>query len=320
MAARYTKHMGRRCFVTPRLQLMQLLFTAGLILVGVLVMYQGGGHVVVLRSGMHMAEYQFPGGGQRLLPDRQIVALYGEPDTPELGALGQQPLDASIIRVKDLARQYVGQSNPKVLPAFEIIATVASDTPMADGSYSRPADSRTLATWVAAARQHGVYVMLDLQPGRTDFFTQAQQLAPLLAQPNVGLALDPEWRLATDQLPLQQIGSVDVGEINKTAAWLADLTRRKHLPQKLLLLHQFRPSMIVNRAGLDTAYPELAYVIQMDGQGSQPDKENSWQAVTAEPPEGVQFGWKNFFEKDVPMRSPQETMTLVPRPAYVSYQ
>lgn len=267
-----------------------------------------------------MAEYQFPGGGQRLLPDRQIVALYGEPDTPELGALGQQPLDASIIRVKDLARQYVGQSNPKVLPAFEIIATVASDTPMADGSYSRPADSRTLATWVAAARQHGVYVMLDLQPGRTDFFTQAQQLAPLLAQPNVGLALDPEWRLATDQLPLQQIGSVDVGEINKTAAWLADLTRRKHLPQKLLLLHQFRPSMIVNRAGLDTAYPELAYVIQMDGQGSQPDKENSWQAVTAEPPEGVQFGWKNFFEKDVPMRSPQETMTLVPRPAYVSYQ
>ena len=78
--------------------------------------------------------------------------------------------------------------------------------------------------------------------------------------------------------------------------------------------------MIANRAELDTSYAELAYVIQMDGQGSQPNKENSWQAVTAEPPNGVQFGWKNFFQKDAPMRSPQDTMKLVPQPAYVSYQ
>jgi len=311
--------MGRRWFVI-RLQLLHLLFAAGLLLAGALAMNQGGGRVVLLRSKVHMNQYQFPGGGQQLLPGRQIVALYGEPDTPELGALGQQPLSQGIVRIKDLARQYVSQGNPKVLPAFEIIATIASDAPMADGSYSRPADSRMLATWVAAARQHGVYVILDLQPGRTDFLTQAQQLTPLLLQPNVGLALDPEWRLAPNQVPLQQIGSVDVGEINKTAAWLADLTRRNHLPQKLLLLHQFRPAMIANRAELDTSYAELAYVIQMDGQGSQPNKENSWQAVTAEPPNGVQFGWKNFFQKDAPMRSPQDTMKLVPQPAYVSYQ
>ena len=40
-----------------------------------------------------------------------------------------------------------------------------------------------------------MYVVLDLQPGRTDFLTQAKRYEPLLALPHVGLALDPEWRL-----------------------------------------------------------------------------------------------------------------------------
>ena len=274
-----------------------------------------------MRNKVHADQYVFPGGGIQLFPGRQMVALYGEPDTPELGALGQQPLDASIARVKMLAQQYVGAANPRVLPTFEILATVASDTSMDNGSYSRPADTRVLATWIAAARQHGVYVVLDLQPGRQDFLTQAQRLMPLLLQPNVGLALDPEWRLGSNQLPLEQIGSVDATEVNATTSWLADVVRTYHLPQKLLLLHQFRASMITNRNTLDVSRPELAYAIQMDGQGTQPEKENSWQAITADPPSSiVGFGWKNFFLKDTPMRSPQDTMKLMPRPVYVSYQ
>jgi hypothetical protein len=263
-----------------------------------------------------------PGGGKRLFPGRRIIALYGEPDTPVLGALGEQSLTASITRVTDLAKQYQDDvTSVRVLPAFEIIATVASDTSMNDDSYSRFADMRTLATWVGSAKQHGIYVVLDLQPGRSDFITQAQQFAPLLGQPNVGLALDPEWRLAPDQLPLEQIGTVSADEVNKTAEWLAALVRDRHLPQKLFVVHQFRTSMITDRAALDTSHTELAYVIQMDGQGSQPEKENSWQAITANPPsDKIGFGWKNFFAKDTPMRSPQDTMQLTPRPVYVSYQ
>ena len=41
-----------------------------------------------------------------------------------------------------------------------------------------------------------MYVVLDLQPGYTDFLAQAQRYEEFLAQPHVGLALDPEWRLA----------------------------------------------------------------------------------------------------------------------------
>ena len=57
------------------------------------------------------------------------------------------------------------------------------------------------ARWaVEAAAEHGVYVVLDLQPGRQDFLSQAQQYQELLELPNVGLALDPEWRLGPDQV------------------------------------------------------------------------------------------------------------------------
>lgn len=240
---------------------------------------------------------------------------------PALGALGEQSLGGSIQRVKDMARQYEVPGAPPVLPAFEIIATIASDSSMPDGSYSRAVDIKKLATWVSRARQAGVYVVLDLQPGRSDFLTQAEAFVPLLSQSNVGLALDPEWRLGPGQVPLEQIGSVDITEVNRTIAWLAGLTKQKQLPQKLLLLHEFRPSMISNRQALETSYTELAYAIQMDGQGSQPDKMNSWEAITSDPPKpNVYFGWKNFFSKDAPMRSPKETLRLIPQPQYVSYQ
>lgn len=165
-----------------------------------------------------------------------------------------------------------------------------------------------------------MYVILDLQPGRTDFLTQAKLYESLLLEPHVGLALDPEWRLLPNQVHLKQIGSVGAAEINSVAAWLADLTRRHNLPQKAFLLHQFRLSMITDRVQLDTSHKELAYIIQMDGNGAQSTKLTTWRTILADPPARMQFGWKNFYDEDHPVLSPEATMQLDPKPWYVSYQ
>ena len=109
---------------------------------------------------------------------------------------------------------------------------------------------------------------------------------------------------APGQLPLKQIGSVSITEVNSVVNWLAGLTARRHLPQKLLVLHQFRLSMIQDEQGLDTRHDDLAIVIHMDGQGTPADKQQTWDAVTAAAPPGVFFGWKNFFAKDHPMLTP----------------
>jgi hypothetical protein len=265
---------------------------------------------------------QLPGGGQLLFPGRMLVALYGNPGSAALGVLGEQGLDASIERARQSAAAYDGLVGRPVVPAFEIIATIASSAPGPDGNYSSEADPEALRPWVEAAQRAGLYVVLDLQPGRSDFLTQAKAYASLLEQPDVGLALDPEWRLGPSQLPLQQIGSVGVDEVNGVATWLADLTREHRLPQKLFVVHQFRTGMVTGRERLDTSRPELAVTVHADGQGAPGDKQETWARVHEHlPPGPLHWGWKNFYDEDHPVLTPQQTIDQVdPDPDLVTYQ
>lgn len=263
---------------------------------------------------------ELPGGGQVLFPGRRLVALYGHPGTSSLGVLGEQGPEESVERAQQLASEYEPFSDEPVLPAFEIIATVASSFPGSDGDYSNEAEIETLRPYVDAAAEAGVYVVLDLQPGRTDFLTQARLYEELLRLPHVGLALDPEWRLEPNQVHLRQIGRVSAAEIEEVADWLAGIVREERLPQKMLLLHQFRMSMITERETLDATRDELAYLVQMDGDGAPGDKFATWEALKQDPPEGLFLGWKNFFDEDTPTFSPEETFAVEPKPWWVSYQ
>ncbi len=288
----------------------------------VLAIGAGFGSAGLLASRIAVAQtgVQLPGGGQILFPMHRLVALYGHPGTPGLGALGQQGLQASIARARNVAAPYRALSRVPVIPAFEIIATVAQAQPGQDGDYSYESSVASLRPWVRRATAAGMYVILDLQPGRASLLAQARRYRSLLELPDVGLALDPEWKLAPGQLPLRQIGSVSISEVNSVARWLADLTAQYRLPQKLLVLHQFRLSMIRDERKLDTRYDDLAILIHMDGQGTPAAKQQTWETVTRAAPAGVFFGWKNFYAKDHPMMSPQQTMARTPRPSMISYQ
>jgi hypothetical protein len=272
------------------------------------------------RLAVAEADRQLPGGGQVMFPGRRLVALYGHPGTPALGVLGQQDLAASIARARRMAAQYRPLSSVPVVPAFEIIASVAEASPGPDGTYSSETPVRELLPWVRQAIADGLYVVLDLQPGRASFLQQAEDYQSLLEQPDVGLALDPEWKLQPGQKPLKQIGHADIGEVNGVVRWLAALTARYRLPQKLLVLHQFQLAMIGDERDLDTSHDDLSIVIHMDGQGIPRVKQVTWDAVTAAAPDGVSFGWKNFLVKDHPMLTPGQTMTRTPTPVMITYQ
>lgn len=280
----------------------------------------GTGTLLTQRVAMAESAPQLPGGGQVLFPMREIVALYGTPGAPALGALGEQGLRASIARAERVAGRYSSLTGVPVIPAFEIIATVATAAPGPDHRYSYATPVAELRPWVTAASNAGMYVTLDLQPGRANFLAQAKGYESLLRLPNVGLALDPEWKLGPRQVPLQQIGSVSVSEVNSVVTWLAGLTARYHLPQKLLELHEFRLSMIQGIQKLDTRHDDLAIVINMDGQGAPATKQQTWDAVTANAPRGVFFGWKDFYVKDTPMLDPARTIHRQPVPVLISYQ
>ena len=265
---------------------------------------------------------EIPGGGLLMFDgeiNRRLVAVYGHPVTSALGVLGEQGPERGVERLKRIAVGY-DADGATVLPAFEIIATVASAGAGRDGDYSSETALDVIRPWIETAEAAGVYVVLDLQPGRTDFLRQAKIYEEFLRLPHVGLALDPEWRLKPHQVHLRQIGTVDASEINQVVRWLAGIVREEALPQKLLIVHQFRFTMITNRDRIETP-PELAVVIQMDGQGSQGAKNSTWNALTRGTEEsGYRWGWKNFYDEDFPTASSAKVLGLTPTPVFVSYQ
>ena len=112
---------------------------------------------------------------------------------------------------------------------------------------SRQPDA-VIRRYLRAARRHDMLLLLDIQPGRSDFFTETTRLERWLREPDVGLALDPEWRVTAGEVPGQVIGQVDAREVNATSAWLAQLVATEKLPQKLFVVHQFTDDMVDDAA------------------------------------------------------------------------
>jgi len=266
---------------------------------------------------------QVPGGGFHILPRdgmRRYLAYYGHPGTDALGVLGEQGPAETLEKMQGFIQDYGGDGS-QVVPTFEIIASVASAGATDDGDYSYEWPPESFQPWIDFAAENDMYVMLDLQSGRDDFMSQAVQYEELLRLPFVGLALDPEWRLGPEQVHLNQVGTVTAAEVNETVNWVADLVRDNGLPQKMMIVHQFRTSMIQNREDI-VQRPEIQMIVQMDGDGTEPQKDATWSQLLAGADDvHWKWGWKNFFDEDEPgPPSPQSTMDKVPTPVYVSYQ
>lgn len=272
--------------------------------------------VAAATTGVHL-----PGGGQLPASGKQYIALYGHPGVPSLGVLGEQDLDATVRRAKEQASAYENLTDETVVPMFEIITTVALGQPSPNGNYTNEVDPEVLRPWVERAAQEGIYVVLDLQPGRADLLDQAKKYESLLRHPHVGLAIDPEWKLRPEQRPLQQIGQVQADEVNRVSEWLCQVTEANQLPQKLFVLHQFQLRMLPDRDRIITDRDALQTLIHIDGQGGQSAKQDTWRVMQQNPPPNVVWGWKNFHDEDQPMLTPQQTADQVdPRPVMISYQ
>jgi len=263
---------------------------------------------------------QLPGGGQHVFGDKRYIALYGHPRTPAMGVLGEQGTEETIEVAEDYAEPYRDLTDEQVVPALEIIVTVATGAEGEEGNYTQAWPAETFEPLIEAAQEAGQYVVLDFQPGRQHFLDQIRQYEDLLAYPHVGVALDPEWRLGPDQQHLNQIGQVDAEEINEVSAYLADFVVEHNLPQKMLVLHQFQQRMILDREDVNTSRPQVPILIHADGQGSQSAKQDTWDNVRQDAPEAARWGWKNFIDEDTPMLTPEETYEVEPLPEFVSYQ
>lgn len=256
-----------------------------------------------------------PGGGRRILPDRRVVAFYGAPQAAALGVLGIGDPDRMAKKLERQARPYATKARP-VLPAFELIAVVAAAAPGEGELYRTRQEDGIIRRYLRAARRAGAILLLDIQPGRSDFLTEAKVLEKWLREPDVGLALDPEWRMEPEEIPGQTIGSVEAAEVNATSRWLAQLTRRERLPQKLMLIHRFTDEMIENLSALEDP-PGIATVINVDGFGTQAQKVAKYRDLEAH---RFNAGFKLFYEEDTGLMSPERVLRLRPEPDLIVYE
>ena len=257
-----------------------------------------------------------PRGGRIIFPKFRVVAFYGAADTPALGVLGEGSPDRQALRLAKQANAYVGLGRP-ILPAFELI-TVEASYASGDGTYSMSSGDETVARYLAAARRAKVLLVLDIQPGRGEFLPRVKRYARFLAQPDVGLALDPEWKMGPDQIPAKVLGHTDAAAINEVSAYLAGIVKRHHLPQKLLIIHQFTPYMVLNKS-LIVHRPGVAITFHIDGFGSRAVKLAVYHSLCKS---SVHYftGIKLFYEQDIDIFSAREVVSLKPSPDLITYQ
>ena len=280
----------------------------------------GNTHLIVDVVGWFAGPAPSTTGGdcptQQIFPNFRVVALYGNDTAAALGVLGEQSPEQAAIRLEAVAAPFRKGDRP-VLGAFEYIATVATAAPGPTGLFRAPSTDDQVQHYLDAARAHGLYLILDIQPGRADFLPEVQRYEKFLRQPDVGLALDPEWHVGPQSIPGRVVGQVSAAEVNQVADYLAGIVSQDKLPEKLFVVHQFQVRMITQRETLrDPA--GLAVVIHMDGFGGRGEKLTTYSFTKVAPP--FHNGFKLFYDEDVNIFSPAETLALNPVPDLITYQ
>ena len=259
---------------------------------------------------------ELPRGGRHLFPAHRIVAYYGAPQNVELGALGIGTPEQAGRRLLQQMRPY-RRGGRHLLPAMELIAVVAAGSAQQDGSYSYKQSFATVTRYLRAARRIKALLILDIQPGHADFMKLTKHFGRFLREPDVALALDPEWHTPT-AVPGTVIGSTDAATVNRVSAYLQRIVRRYRLPDKMLLVHQFTDSMIRDKQLLKHRHG-VPLVLNVDGFGGQEVKIAKYRDFT-HPRTRSRDGFKLFYKEDTNTMTPAQVLELRPRPDVVIYE
>jgi hypothetical protein len=260
---------------------------------------------------------ELPGGGRRLFPHHRIVAYYGAPQNTELGALGIGTPDEAGKRLLRQMREY-RRGGRRLLPAMELIAVVAAGSAQQDGSYNYKQSSAVVKKYLKAARRIKALLILDIQPGHADFMQLTKHFGRFLREPDVALALDPEWH-TPGAVPGTVIGSTDAATVNAVSRYLQRIVKKYRLPDKMLLVHQFTESMIRNKQQLKPLRG-VPLVLNVDGFGGQEVKIAKYRDFTHPRVRHVHNGFKLFYKEDTNTMTPAQVLTLRPRPDIVIYE
>jgi hypothetical protein len=259
-----------------------------------------------------------------ILPQKRIVAYYGNPLSKRMGVLGEYPKDEMLRRLKrEVAKWEKADPSLPVKPALHLIAVVAQGEPGKAGKYRMIMPDKVVNQVYSWAKEANALLFIDIQTGHSDIRTILPRFEWLLKNPDVHLAIDPEFNMIkSGKRPGTKIGTYDAADINYASGYLQDLVKKYHLPPKVFVVHRFTRNMVTNAKRI-VRRPNVQIVMHMDGWGPPWLKRDSYRDyIVAEP---VQYtGFKLFYHNDTkkgdPLMTPKELLKLNPKPLYVQYQ
>ena len=250
----------------------------------------------------------------------RLVTWYGQPDSRALGILGEFDDPREMIGgLKAQAEAYTA-ADPMhpAIPTLELIASVASDTPGKDGLYLNPTRATLIEQYVQMAQDNNCLLLLDVQFGYDTVAHEIQRLMPYLKTGHVHLALDPEFHVKRGEVPGETFGTLTAAEITSAQQTLAGLVTQYNLPDKVLVIHQFRSDMLPDKSAIKPV-AHVRTTIMMDGFGGPGAKSGNYDKFVREEP--LEYGGiKLFYKQDKPLMTPKDIVALSPTPLVVIYQ
>lgn len=254
-----------------------------------------------------------------ILANAQIVSYYGNPYTADMGILGTADLETIASQLEEHAARYDKLNGAtEVVPALHLVYAVAQRDPTDNGLYLQYVADAEIQQLLALTEEREMLLFIDLQIGRSTVEAELAKVLPLLRYPQVHLALDPEFAIGALEVPGVALGSLRASDIDEAQAMLQRLVETEGLPPKLLIVHQFLDSMVLDGEAI-RRYADVELIIDMDGFGPAEVKRVKYQRY-AERPYASRAAIKLFLDHDPDLMSEADVLSLEPMPAIVIYQ
>lgn len=239
------------------------------------------------------------------------LTYYGRPNIDVMGILGEHSIEDLIPLLRQEAEAYdrANGEHLTVTPAFHLVYGMATRA-AGDGSHLAYMAETEVISYIEAAEAEGWGVILDVQIGALSPSIAITPALAYLKYPNVHLAIDPEFAMSHrgQVVPGNPIGFVTAEQVNEVQAVIDEYLAAEKLPgPRILLVHQFQSSMIVDKEKLDTtSYPGVALTLSVDGWGGPWGKVSKYNSLVTKDSPFVAF--KLFYRWDEPLMLPDEAL------------
>ncbi|MGP4074793.1 hypothetical protein [Halobacillus sp. K22] len=253
------------------------------------------------------------------LKNHRLVAYYGHPNSTNMGILGEMEPDALMDKLKEQTQAY-SNADPErpAIPTIELISTVAQRDPGPNGKHYTRTPPEQIDKYAKLAKENDAILMLDVQLGTDSVLHQVKLLEKWLKLPHVHLAIDTEFHVDEGETPGIDLGQVNGAEVQEAVDYLSKLVEENKLPDKIVLVHQFMDEALTNKEAIQPT-ENIEVALNYDGWGPSATKMSLYRKFVRN--EAVQYGgFKIFYDKDEPVLTPEEVLTLDPNPAIINYQ